>query len=174
MSRYIGVALIGICAVWATSLLAADMPEIFHPPYAADLPDIAKTPGAADPKLTAKVLCAKGFTTKSIRNVSAALKHDVYVSYGMTVGKKPCPCEVDHLVSLEIGGTNDLTNLWPQPYTTMPYNAHVKDALENKLHKLVCDGTITLDQAQTEISTDWVASYKLHGGLPFKIKRPAK
>jgi hypothetical protein len=38
---------------------------------------------------------------------------------------------VDHLVSLEIGGANTVQNLWPQSYDTTPWNAHVKDKLEN-------------------------------------------
>jgi hypothetical protein len=37
--------------------------------------------------------------------------------------------------------------------------AHEKDWLENQLHKLVCNKTITLEQAQEEIKTDWYASY---------------
>lgn len=69
-------------------------------------------------------------------------------------------CEVDHLISLELGGSNDQTNLWPQPYQGTPLNAHVKDQLENFLHAQTCAGNIALDQAQQEIATDWIASYK--------------
>ncbi len=36
----------------------------------------------------------------------------------------------------------------------------MKDALENKLHKLACAGTITLEQAQKEIASDWIAAYR--------------
>jgi hypothetical protein len=146
--------------------------------YIAALPDQKKTTGANDPDavstITDEKLCSKGFTTKSVRNVSEELKAQVYASYGMKdhVGACHCPavhektkkafdegCEVDHLVSLEIGGTNDIKNLWVQPYCG-PWNAHIKDTLENELHKLVCAGTITGDQARKEISIDWVASYK--------------
>lgn len=130
--------------------------------FAGDLPNHKRTPGAADPRLTQQVLCARGFTTKSIRDVSAALKKKVYASYALTPGKKPCRCEVDHLISLEIGGDNSIKNLWPQSYLTKPYNAYVKDRLENQLHKLVCTGSISLKEAQKEISTDWIASYKKH------------
>jgi hypothetical protein len=127
--------------------------------FAGDLPDRTKTPGDVDASLTAAKLCAKGFTTKSIRNVPSALKAKVYSSYHLKPGVKPCACEVDHLVSLEIGGSNSQKNLWPQSYVTAPWNAHVKDRLENQLHNLVCAGTITLDQAQTEIRADWISSY---------------
>ena len=36
----------------------------------------------------------------------------------------------------------------------------MKDQLENFLHAHVCSGDISLDQAQQEIATDWIASYK--------------
>lgn len=127
---------------------------------AGDLPDRRITPGTANPALTQKVVCAKGFTTKKYRNVTSDDKAHVYSSYGMSPKKTPCPCEVDHLVSLEIGGSNDAKNLWPQSYQTKPWNARVKDRLENALHKLVCAGKISLRQAQHEISTNWTASYK--------------
>jgi hypothetical protein len=118
---------------------------------AGDLPDPKKTPGDINSALTKQVLCAKGQE-----------KHKVYTSYRMNPKKKPCSCEVDHLISLELGGSNDLKNLWPQSYQTKPWNAHVKDRLENALHKLVCAGSISLKQAQHEISTNWIDSYKTH------------
>ena len=36
----------------------------------------------------------------------------------------------------------------------------MKDKLETRLHKLVCYGKITLEEAQEAISTDWVKAYK--------------
>jgi hypothetical protein len=38
----------------------------------------------------------------------------------------------------------------------------VKDALEDHLHRLVCDGSVALRTAQNEIARDWVAAYKKH------------
>jgi hypothetical protein len=69
-------------------------------------------------------------------------------------------CEIDHLISLELGGSNDIGNLWPQPYFN-DCNAHQKDLLENKLHELVCDAddSIPLAEAQLAISTDWISAY---------------
>jgi len=72
--------------------------------------------------------------------------------------------KVDHLISLELGGSNSLKNLWPQSYVTLPYNAHKKDVLENKLHALVCSGAIDLKTAQHEIATDWIGAYRKHVG----------
>jgi hypothetical protein len=68
--------------------------------------------------------------------------------------------EVDHLISLELGGSNDIKNLWPESYRTEPWNAHVKDKLEDRLHDLVCAGRISLAEAQRAIATDWIAAYR--------------
>lgn len=51
------------------------------------------------------------------------------------------------------------------------WNAHDKDRLENKLKQLVCkEKTIALEQAQREISADWVSAYVKYVGerKPFK------
>jgi hypothetical protein len=131
------------------------------PALAGDLPDASLTPGLANPALTRDVLCAKGFTTRSVRNVPAAEKREVYARYGIACGKA-CgkQYEVDHLIPLTIGGSNDVTNLWPQPYRG-EWSAHVKDKLENKLRPLVCSGKLDLDHAQRAIAEDWIAFYHL-------------
>ena len=66
--------------------------------------------------------------------------------------------EIDHLISLEIGGADTVKNLWPQPYYQHP-GAHEKDILENWLHKQVCSGKMDLTEAQAKIRTDWYAEY---------------
>ena len=55
-------------------------------------------------------------------------------------------------------------NLSPKPYDG-DWNAHDKDRLENEFKKMVCvDKTITLEEAQCEISTEWIAAYKEYIG----------
>ena len=141
---------------------------------AADLPDPRLTPGVVG-AMTAAQLCDKGFRTGTVRDVPQSVKQQVYAEYGVECrpGKVRAPAvscstyEVDHLISLELGGTNDVKNLWPQSYVTRPLNAHVKDALENRLHRLVCAGTVTLAEAQRAISADWIAAYQKYvGTLP--------
>jgi hypothetical protein len=67
--------------------------------------------------------------------------------------------EEDHLIPLELGGSpSNEQNLWPEPYSTIT-GAHTKDKLENKLKKLVCDGTLKLHTAQHAIATNWYAAY---------------
>jgi len=93
-------------------------------------------------------------TTKSLR---APGIQAVYKLYGATKVKGRC-CEIDHLISLELGGDNGLANEWPQPYEPRP-GAHEKDAVENYLHKQVCSGKMELTDAQSQIARDWYAVY---------------
>ncbi len=122
------------------------------------LNDLKVTPGAVG-SMTAKQLCDKDFHTGTVRRVTEATKRAACAAYGLPksacVGTK---VEIDHLVSLELGGTNDLANLWPEPYAPKP-GAREKDQVEDELHRQVCAGTITLQQAQKEISTDWYAVF---------------
>jgi hypothetical protein len=120
----------------------------------------AKTPAVVDPNLTKERLCDPGFRTSTVRHVSGHAKHQVYASYSVAANKRPCPCEIDHLISLGLGGSNAIKNLWPQPYTGTIWNARTKDDLENWLHELVCDDEITLQEAQTCIATDWITCYR--------------
>src|SRR5262249_20812366 len=101
------------------------------------MPNQAKTPGDVL-EVTARDICVPGYS-KKVRDVPESVKRQVYAAYGIT-SHQPHEYEVDHLISLELGGSNSIKNLWPQSYKTQPYNATVKDKLENRLHKLVCDG----------------------------------
>ena len=121
------------------------------------LPDSKITPGATLP-VTRADICVPGYS-KKVRNVPLDVKKEAYAEYGIAT-HKPGDYEVDHLISLELGGSNSIKNLWPQSYRTQPWNAHVKDALENELHAEVCDGRLDLATAQHDISTDWIAAYK--------------
>jgi hypothetical protein len=67
---------------------------------------------------------------------------------------------VDYLITPALGGSDDIRNLWPQPYAGSPWNAYVKDALEEHLHGMVCDGQLDLATAQHEIAVNWIAAYR--------------
>lgn len=122
------------------------------------MPDGIKTPGAVNVELTAELMCSKSFRTGPYRNVSIATKKKVFALYGIEWNERS-KYEVDHLISLELGGSNEVENLWPEPYEPRP-GAHEKDLVENYLHRQVCAGKMTLDQAQHEIATDWYSVYK--------------
>lgn len=118
-------------------------------------PDPTMTPGAVLTTDTAAI-CVKGYA-KTQRHTSGKLKASIYREYG--IDKTVSHFEVDHLISLELGGADVAANLWPQSYDTLPWNAHVKDKLEDRLHALVCAGKVPLAQAQRDIATDWIAAY---------------
>lgn len=120
------------------------------------LPNEDVTPGVVVTTNKDKV-CEKGYAG-TVRHVTDSEKNKVYSLYGIKT-HKPGEYEVDHLISLELGGSNDIKNLWPQPYQG-EWNAHMKDRLENKLHQMVCEGTITLEEAQKEISENWIGAYE--------------
>jgi hypothetical protein len=72
----------------------------------------------------------------------------------------PSDYEYDHLVSLELGGaSNDPRNLWPEPGAS----PNAKDAVEDTLHRLVCDREMSLARAQRIIATDWVGWARRNG-----------
>jgi hypothetical protein len=120
------------------------------------LPNPHITPGTTMKDLGLERLCLSGYTG-SVRNVSTAKKKVVYELYDLPYGTGKY--EVDHLISLELGGDNSVKNLWPESYLTHPWNAKVKDKLENKLHQLVCDNIMPMEEAQQKISTDWIKTY---------------
>ena len=139
------------------------------PVWAADLPDSNLTPGEA--RTVSKTEVCRSGSSRDTRHVTAAMKKQVFQRYGIPGGNHvgewggPHGCEVDHLISLELGGANSLNNLWPEPFDGK-WNAHVKDRLELELHREICDGRITKDQAQGEIKTNWIEAYKKPFGEP--------
>ncbi len=94
-----------------------------------------------------------------IKDVSAELRHRVFAEYGIANARAD-DYEVDYLIAPGLGGADDIHNLWPQPYRVPTWNAHAKDALEERLHQLVCARRLDLPTAQHEIATDWIAAYK--------------
>ncbi len=121
------------------------------------LPDHACTPGAVFPEATREIICVSGYT-KTVRNVSASLKKRVYLEYGFAYPQASGAFEADHLIPLELGGNNDIANLFPEPGLPKP-GFHEKDLVENYLNHKMCDGSITLAAAQQQIANDWVSVY---------------
>jgi Excalibur calcium-binding domain len=73
----------------------------------------------------------------------------------------PSGYEYDHFVPLELGGAvNDPRNLWPEPQAS----PNPKDAVENELHRLVCDGDMRLAAAQQIITRTWARWARTHIG----------
>src|ERR1043165_6329979 len=136
-------------------------------------PDPKLTPGAVFTNVTVEQITQKGYANVingGVRNVPDSVRRHVYISYfGKVPEKAGGHYELDHLISLELGGSNDPQNLWPESYRTFPYEARTKDKLENRMAKLVREelkahghdaATSLLKKFQHEIATDWIAAYK--------------
>jgi hypothetical protein len=121
------------------------------------LPDPKLTPGDVF-DVTIQDICVPGYS-KKVRAVPRALRKQAYAKYGITSANEG-DYQMDHLIPLSLGGSNSIRNLWPQTYHTTPWNAHVKDVLEVRLHNLVCNRKVDLQTAQHEIATDWIKAYQ--------------
>ena len=125
------------------------------------------TTGSIDTRVTQdniqQTICVSGYT-RTVRppvSVTEKIKNQKMKEMGFTDSMKNY--ELDHLISLELGGCPDcIDNLWIESYLTTP-NAKDKDKLENYLHKQVCDGKMALKEAQTEIAKDWYSAYEKYG-----------
>lgn len=134
------------------------------------LPDPRCTPGSYDPAVTQANLS----TTLCVRHVSSTGKVTYDLSAAWLAGRPPTaqtddakfntvdPAygipvtvkgELDHLVAREIGGSNDISNLWLEA-GSIP---NPKDAVENASHQAVCAGQMTLAVAQYDMATNWIA-----------------
>ena len=127
------------------------------------LPDPRCTPGSIDPAVTQgnirSTICKSGYTAK-VRPPEAQterFKYGVaYPAYGTPPSERT---ELDHLVPLELGGSNDATNLWPE----YPPTPNPKDKVEDALNAAVCDGRVKLAAAQDAIAADWLTAEKKLG-----------
>lgn len=118
------------------------------------LPDPECTPGAVFENATRDIICVKGYT-KKVRNVDVATKRKIYGAYGLSYPQKPGAYEADHLIPLELGGSNEIANLFPEVDEPRP-GYHEKDLVENYLNHEMCKGTISLAFAQKQIAENWL------------------
>jgi len=125
---------------------------------AVQLPDRTRTPGAIA-TTSASAVCRPGYAHVA-RNVPYRVRDAVYMAYGLPRGHR-IPSGgyvgprrgyvIDHLVPLELGGANDVRNLWPQPRN----EARAKDRVEDELHEAVCSGQMRLVDVQQRIVRYW-------------------
>ena len=136
---------------------------------AGELPDPKLTPGVINSEIKQdniqNSICIRGYT-KRIRppaSYTNHLKKKQIAQYGYGHAN-PKAFEEDHLISLGIGGNpTDPKNLWPEPKNGH-WSASRKNRLENRLHELVCSMSLPLDNAQREISANWIEAYKKYIG----------
>jgi hypothetical protein len=149
---------------WTISLgflVAACNTSSVHAPPERTLPEAGLANKVLTPgdrlDVTKADICTPGYT-KRVRDVPAAIKREVYSAYHAAHREGVC-CEVDHLIPLELGGSNRAANLWPQRYDGQ-WSAREKDRLEARLHRLVCNGELDLETAQQAIASNGIDAYK--------------
>ena len=133
-------------------------------PMAVTVPDPILTPGAAV-LASEKEVCSQSNTKNKV--VPVALQRRVFDEYGIRPAN-PGAYEIDYLITPALGGADDIHNIWPQSNGGTVWSAQVKDALEDHLRDLVCDGQLDLATAQRDIASNWVEAYKKY----FHTDRP--
>jgi hypothetical protein len=149
---FIGVVLAAGYQYW----LAASVSRSAFRSVPVSFPEPSLTPGAIA-TVNRDQICAS--TKPKNRAVPASLRRKVFEEYGIP-SAEPRAYEVDYLITPALGGSDEIRNLWPQSYSSAVWNARVKDDLEDRLHDMVCEGSLDLVAAQHDISSDWIAAYK--------------
>ena len=159
-------ALIAVAFVWRQfDLPLQDLMAAYE--ETGPKPNRILTPGSATPA-TLNDLCSLSDFDLDPR-VSPEMQRAVFRAYGLTE-RAAQAYQVDYLINPQLGGNDRLENLWPEPYHATVWNARAKDALEARLHGMVCSGQIDLQAAQQDLSTDWIAAYKKY----FHTQRPIR
>ena len=122
------------------------------------LPDPDCTPGDIFPEATKDEICVSGYS-KTVRDVSVGLKKKVFGEYGISYPVSFGSYEVDHLIPLSLGGSNDISNLWPKSAEPPP-GFYEKNITGNYLREEVCSGNIALAVAQKQMAQNWFLIYE--------------
>lgn len=119
----------------------------------AAAPVLPTVPGVRDPAVTQRTLS----TTVCVPGYSAAVRPST--SYTNRIkrlqiailgyrDRNPKHYQEDHLISISLGGHPvHARNLWPQPRR----QAERDDPIERRLHRAMCNGAMTLREAQKAI-----------------------
>ena len=119
-------------------------------------PDTECTPGDVFPDCTIEQMCVRGYSA-TVRNMPKSKKLKVYEMYEIPKDQQK-NYVIDHLISLQLCGNNEIKNLFPQ-IREGEFNSRTKDKIENFLKREICKGNIELEDAQTVISEDWLSVY---------------
>lgn len=136
------------------------------------LPDARVSPGAVFANVTIKELGQSGYT-KKVRDVGTKEKEQILDEYSLPWkldehgtlidphdgAKWSDKVEFDHIISLELGGSNDIHNLFPQYYDGR-WGARVKDQYEDWIHRELVAGRVGLRDAQKRISSNWIENMR--------------
>ncbi len=157
LHRYVGVWAITVGVSLAfVNVAGASVGAHVRISHGEPLNDLHVSPGAVFSVGESRI-CQSGYAT-SVRDVPESEKRRVYAEYGIAP-HTPGQYEIDHVIPLELGGDNSITNLWPELNDHPHGYLNSKDILENRLHALVCAGRVALIGAQRAIATNWVNEF---------------
>jgi hypothetical protein len=126
--------------------------------FAFIAPNVSQTPGLLctpqDPNYQ-KLDYAESIA-RCQRNVGLDEKIKIATAYGNIPQSEWPNYEFDHLIPLCAGGSDDITNLWPQPIA----EAHKKDVLENDICLSMRAGTLKQAEAILKVH-NWFNSLAL-------------
>jgi hypothetical protein len=132
-------------------------------------PDPLCTPGTVNPAVTqatiGSTICRSGWT-KTVRPAERITEPEKLKSLAAYGERGASGYEYDHDVPLELGGAvNDPHNLWPEPDYSVAAGFYLnpKDRLETVLKHRVCEGRMTLAEAQRLIAANWVSAFHRYG-----------
>lgn len=151
------IAALGFLAFRRGLLFPKVAPQASATAWVEPIPDRELTPGATLP-ITAAEVC-RAADSEETHPISVSMQQKVFQEY-RTPESQAAKYEVDFLITPGLGGADDIRNLWLEPYSSTVWNAHVKDALEDRLHDMVCSGQLDLETAQHDIATNWISAYK--------------
>lgn len=177
-ARTAGVVMGVVMAASAVGVAAVDRDRFDPGTGVAIVQDPVLHPGATHPDLTKAQLCGDEFRTSQVRpptsytnKVKKLMLGDggdikapngrTYTVVGEHLPGSIGDYELDHLISLQIGGHPvDPRNLWMQPWTKtgslkVERGAEEKDKIENALRRQVCKRGMPLAEAQRRIADDW-------------------
>jgi len=116
-----------------------------------------------NPKLTPGRIARRA---KDQREVTVAIEQKVFARYRLPWSRRT-EFKIDHLIPVELGGANTIDNLWPQSLRAKPYGADRKELLTEVLLQRIARKQITLEQAQEQISKDWIDAFIDHLGMVY-------
>jgi hypothetical protein len=123
-------------------------------------PDKNLTGGTASIR-TKERIAACGHAKENRHRLPPKVRDEILTRYKLLPGTHP-NYEIDHLIPLCLGGSDDPSNLWPQPRRSIEetWNAEAKDRFERRMCEMVCSKEIDIAIAQEAFATDWIAAYQ--------------
>lgn len=103
------------------------------------------------------IICVSGYSS-TVRDVPQSLREEVFARDNVLYPQQTGTTELDHIIPLCLGGSNDINNLFVEFAEPRP-GYKEKDKLENYLCDHVCNGEINIDYAQQRIAEDWYKYY---------------